>query len=123
MIRHYAHCNATLAACVLLAANAGAQGLQSGSPHGSRQPAQQQQKQQQKQKQQQTQQQQPAGQSAAGGGIYGGNLMTVEERNRYRTEIAGLGSDAERQAYQARHRERMELRAKERGTPAQVTQD
>lgn len=59
----------------------------------------------------------------AGAGIYGGNLMTVQERNQYRAELGALKTDEERQKYQARHREQMELRAKQRGIPPQVTDD
>ena len=59
----------------------------------------------------------------AGEGIYGGNLMTVQERNQYRAELGALKTDEERLEYKARHRERMELRAKERGIDPQVTND
>ena len=59
----------------------------------------------------------------AGEGIYGGNLMTVQERNQYRAELGALKTDEERLEYKARHRERLELRAKERGIDPQVTQD
>ena len=57
----------------------------------------------------------------AGEGVYGGNLMTVQERNQYRAELGSLKSDAERQQYEARHREKMQLRAKERGVDPQTT--
>jgi opacity protein-like surface antigen len=59
----------------------------------------------------------------AGEGIYGGNLMTVQERNQYRAELGALTTDEERLEYKARHREKMELRAKERGVDPQVTND
>jgi hypothetical protein len=59
----------------------------------------------------------------AGTGIYGGNLMTVQERNQYRTELGALKTDEERQQYQARHHEQMQLRAKERGIDPKVTDD
>ena len=59
----------------------------------------------------------------AGEGIYGGNLMTVQERNQYRTELGALKTDEERLEYKARHREQMELRARERGIDPQVTSD
>jgi len=59
----------------------------------------------------------------AGEGVYGGNLMTVQERNQYRAELGALKTDEERLEYKARHRERMELRAKERGIDPQVTND
>jgi hypothetical protein len=70
----------------------------------------------------QTQAQAHAAQGA-GAGIYGGNLMTVQERNQYRTELGALKTDEERLQYQARHREQMELRAKQRGVDPQVTDD
>jgi hypothetical protein len=57
----------------------------------------------------------------AGEGVYGGNLMTLQERNQYRAELGSLKSDAERQQYEARHREKMQLRAKERGIDPQTT--
>ena len=59
----------------------------------------------------------------AGEGVYGGNLMTVQERNQYRAELGALKTDEERLEYKARHREKMELRAKERGIDPQVTND
>lgn len=45
------------------------------------------------------------------GPIYGGELMTVQERNQYREHLRKMDSDEERQKYQAQHREQMELRA------------
>ena len=59
----------------------------------------------------------------AGEGIYGGNLMTAQERNQYRAEFGALKTDEERLEYKARHREKMELRAQERGIDPQVTND
>ena len=59
----------------------------------------------------------------AGEGIYGGNLMTVQERNQYRAELGALKTDEERLQYQARHREKMQLRAKERGIEPETTTD
>jgi hypothetical protein len=59
----------------------------------------------------------------AGEGIYGGNLMTVQERNQYRAELGALKTDEERVQYQARHREKMQLRAKERGIEPETTND
>ena len=62
--------------------------------------------------------------SAGGGeGIYGGNLMTVQERNQYRAELGGLQDEQQRKEYEARHREQMQLRAKERGIEPEVTTD
>lgn len=59
----------------------------------------------------------------AGEGVYGGNLMTVQERNQYRAELGALTTEEERLEYKARHREKMELRARERGIDPQVTDD
>jgi hypothetical protein len=56
-------------------------------------------------------------------GIYGGNLMTVQERNQYRAELDGLQDEQQRKEYEARHREQMQLRAKERGIEPEVTTD
>jgi hypothetical protein len=50
----------------------------------------------------------PAGQ----GPIYGGELMTVQERNQYREQLRYMDSEEEREKFQAQHREQMELRAK-----------
>lgn len=46
------------------------------------------------------------------GPIYGGELMTVQERNQYREQLRELDSDEEREKFQAQHREQMSLRAK-----------
>ncbi len=46
------------------------------------------------------------------GPIYGGELMTVQERNKYREQLRQMGSEEEREKFQAQHREQMELRAK-----------
>jgi len=45
------------------------------------------------------------------GPIYGGELMTVQERNQYREHLRKMDSDEEREIFQAQHREQMELRA------------
>ena len=50
----------------------------------------------------------PAGQ----GPIYGGELMTVQERNDYREQLRHMDSEEEFEKFQAQHREQMELRAK-----------
>lgn len=50
---------------------------------------------------------------ASEGPIYGGALMTAEERNAYREELRRLGD--ERRSFMAEHREKMQQRAKERG--------
>lgn len=46
------------------------------------------------------------------GPIYGGELMTVQERNQYREQLRHMDSDEDREKFQARHREQMEQRAK-----------
>jgi hypothetical protein len=56
-------------------------------------------------------------------GIYGGNLMTAEERNQYRTELGKMTSEQQRNEYAERHREQMEQRARQLGVPAEVTTD
>ena len=57
----------------------------------------------------------------AGEGIYGGNLMTVQERNQYRAAYGDLKTDAERNEFKARHREQMQSRSKERGVEPEIT--
>ncbi len=48
--------------------------------------------------------------------IYGGGLMSVEERNRYREELRLIGKDDEKRTrFMADHAERMQQRAKARG--------
>ena len=46
------------------------------------------------------------------GPIYGGELMTVQERNEYREQLRNMDSDEEREKFQAQHHEQMSLRAK-----------
>ena len=46
------------------------------------------------------------------GPIYGGELMTVQERNQYREQLRHMNSDEEREKFQARHREQINVRAK-----------
>ena len=46
------------------------------------------------------------------GPIYGGELMTVQERNEYREQLRHMDSDEELEKFQARHQEQMNLRAK-----------
>ena len=46
------------------------------------------------------------------GPIYGGELMTVQERNQYREQLRHMDADEEREKFQAQHREQMNLRAK-----------
>ena len=45
------------------------------------------------------------------GPIYGGELMTVQERNQYREQLRNMDSDEERAKFQAQHQEQMNLRA------------
>jgi len=45
------------------------------------------------------------------GPIYGGELMSVQERNEYREQLRLSNSEAESQQFQARHREQMRERA------------
>jgi len=59
----------------------------------------------------------------AGNGIYGGNLMTTQERNQYREQLHVLQSEQERNEFTARHREQMQQRSKQRGVPVEVTSD
>jgi len=46
------------------------------------------------------------------GPIYGGELMSVQERNEYREQLRLFDSEAERQQFQAEHREQMRQRAR-----------
>ena len=46
------------------------------------------------------------------GPIYGGALMSVEERNEYREALRNMKSDAERVQFEARHREEIQKRAR-----------
>ena len=46
------------------------------------------------------------------GTVYGGELMTVQERNQYREKLRHMESEEERKKFQAQHREQMDLRAK-----------
>ncbi len=58
-----------------------------------------------------------------GEGIYGGNLMTAQERSQYREQLGGLKTDQERAQFKARHQQQMQLRAKERGIEPEITSD
>ena len=131
----------TLVASAALAQ--GQQGQPAGSGSGQQQQQQQMQQQQKRQADRAMNQQQtadhdrlqtrerdrtqaPASQSsakAASKGIYGGNLMTVEERNQYREQFGKLQKDQERNEFEARHREQMQVRAKERGVEPEVITD
>lgn len=52
-----------------------------------------------------------------GKGIYGGALMTVEERSRFREQLRSIGSAEEKRQFLAEHRSEMQQRAKARGVP------
>lgn len=54
---------------------------------------------------------------APGKGIYGGALMTVEERSRFREQLRSIGSAEERRQFLAEHRVEIQQRAKARGVP------
>jgi hypothetical protein len=45
------------------------------------------------------------------GPIYGSEYMTVQERNQYREQLRVLGSEQEREKFQAMHRDRINERA------------
>ena len=126
-----------------------AQGQQGGGQQGGQQGGGQQQMQQQQQRQaeramtqdraldqerlqtrerdrtQDREQAQAKEHEAAGSGepIYGGNLMTVQERNRYREQLATMQTEQERKEFEARHRAQMQARAKERGVDPEFTTD
>ena len=61
--------------------------------------------------------------TAPGQGIYGGNLMTVEERNQYRERLGSMTTVEERKEFEARHREEMQTRARQRDLPVEVTNE
>lgn len=50
-----------------------------------------------------------------GRGIYGGAVMSVEERNQYREQLQMIASDKEKLQFMAQHREEMQVRAKLKG--------
>lgn len=45
------------------------------------------------------------------GPIYGGEFMSVQERNQYREQLRVLDSDQEREQFHAQHRDRINQRA------------
>ena len=47
--------------------------------------------------------------------IFGSELMTDSELDRYRAEISRVPDAAAQDAYRARHRERLRVRARDRG--------
>jgi hypothetical protein len=46
------------------------------------------------------------------GPIFGGELMTVEERNQYREQLRRMDTEEQQLKFQAQHREKMEARAR-----------
>jgi hypothetical protein len=58
--------------------------------------------------------------TGSGDGIYGGNLMTEQERSRYRERLDGLKTEQERAEFKARHQEQMQLRARQRGIEPEI---
>ena len=57
------------------------------------------------------------------GPIYGGNLMSVQERNEYRTQLQFAESDQERGQLTAQHHEEMQVRAKQQGVEAEELEE
>ena len=49
------------------------------------------------------------------GPVYGGEFMTVQERNEYREQLRLIESDQEREQFQAQHRDRVNQRARALG--------
>ncbi len=47
------------------------------------------------------------------GPVYGGELMSVQERNEYREQLRLADSDQKRQQLEAQHKEQMQVRARE----------
>jgi hypothetical protein len=69
-----------------------------------------------KQVQEQNQVHAPGTGNGADADIYGHNLMSVEERNRYREQLRLVESDPEQKTrFMAQHREQMQSRAKAQG--------
>lgn len=60
---------------------------------------------------------------ASDAGIYGGNLMTDQERKQYRERLGTLEGEQARNEYLSQHREEMQKRSKQRGVPIEVTSD
>lgn len=84
------------------------------------QPSQQQQRGKSDQPQQQRQPSPAASRSMSGGptnneDIYGSQLMTAEERNRYRETLNQAANDAERTRIREEHQRTMQARAKSQG--------
>ncbi|MGB5255997.1 MAG: hypothetical protein WBN07_02190 [Woeseiaceae bacterium] len=57
-----------------------------------------------------------------GNGIYGGELMSVQERNQYREQLRLTESDPQaRTKFMAKHQEKMQVRAKQMGVEIEPT--
>lgn len=54
---------------------------------------------------------------AAEGPIYGGKLLTQQERNEYRARLREMDSGEERRRFIAQHREKMQARARAQNVP------
>jgi hypothetical protein len=57
------------------------------------------------------------------GPIYGGNVMTVQERNEHREQLRQIESDQERAQLIAQHREEMQARAMQRGVELEEVEE
>lgn len=55
------------------------------------------------------------------GPVYGGELMSVQERNQYREQLRLIDSDEDRQQFQAQHRNRVNQRAHALGFEVEET--
>ena len=49
------------------------------------------------------------------GPVYGGEFMSVQERNQYREQLRLIDSDQEREQFQAQHRDHVNQRAEALG--------
>lgn len=59
-----------------------------------------------------------------GQGIYGGALMTVQERNQYRERLQSIDSnEQEKKQFLAQHREEMQIRARQQGVDLPETEE
>ena len=57
------------------------------------------------------------------GPVYGGALMTVQERNEYRERLRLMEPGQEKEAFMAKHREEMRTRAAEQGTQLEEAEE
>ena len=56
------------------------------------------------------------------GPVYGGEFMSVQERNQYREQLRLIDSDQQREQFRAQHRERINQRAKALGLDVEEAQ-